>query len=46
LLEEYRVYVEQQLLDLTEQAERWAEEGVPPVRKALPPPADARRLAG
>jgi lysophospholipid acyltransferase (LPLAT)-like uncharacterized protein len=45
LLEEYRVYVEQQLLDLTEQAERWAEKGVPPVRRVVRPPGE-HRLAG
>jgi lysophospholipid acyltransferase (LPLAT)-like uncharacterized protein len=46
LLEEYRVYVEQRLLDLTAQAERWAEEGVPPVRRAVQPPGVGRRRAG
>jgi lysophospholipid acyltransferase (LPLAT)-like uncharacterized protein len=46
LLEQYRLYVEQQLLDVTEQAERWAEEGVRPVRRVLPLPAARERLAG
>jgi lysophospholipid acyltransferase (LPLAT)-like uncharacterized protein len=46
VLEAYRIGVERSLLDLSEQAERWAEEGVRPVRRALSP-ADARqRLAG
>ncbi len=38
LLEQYRLSVEQQLHDLSEQAERWAEDGVRPVRRpvALP----------
>jgi lysophospholipid acyltransferase (LPLAT)-like uncharacterized protein len=46
LLEEYRMYVELQLRDCTEQAERWAEEGVPPARRSLLPPGARRKLAG
>jgi lysophospholipid acyltransferase (LPLAT)-like uncharacterized protein len=46
LLEHYRVYVEQRLLEVTEQAERWAEEGVPPVRTAVRPPGASLRRAG
>jgi lysophospholipid acyltransferase (LPLAT)-like uncharacterized protein len=34
LLETYRQYVEERMLDVTEQAERWVEFGVPPVRRA------------
>jgi lysophospholipid acyltransferase (LPLAT)-like uncharacterized protein len=45
LLEHYRVYVEQQLLAVSEQAEHWAEAGIRPVRRALPPVA-RHRLAG
>src|SRR5262249_21939657 len=39
LLEGYRLYVEQQLAEVTEQAERWAEEGIRPVRGAFAEPA-------
>jgi lysophospholipid acyltransferase (LPLAT)-like uncharacterized protein len=46
LLEEYRQEVQQRLLDVTEQAERWAEEGVAPVRRVGAPPRVERRLAG
>jgi lysophospholipid acyltransferase (LPLAT)-like uncharacterized protein len=46
LLEDYRVYVEERLQDLTEQAERWAQEGTPPLRRAVQPPGASRRLAG
>ena len=46
LLEDYRVYVEERLHDLTEQAERWAQKGTPPVRRAVQPPGACRRLAG
>jgi lysophospholipid acyltransferase (LPLAT)-like uncharacterized protein len=46
LLEQYRHYVEQSLLDLTEQAERWAETGVRPLRRASPPLPAPHLLAG
>ena len=46
LLEEYRLYVEQRLLDVTEQAERWAEFGIKPVARVCTPPGAQRRLAG
>jgi lysophospholipid acyltransferase (LPLAT)-like uncharacterized protein len=46
LLEQYRDYLEGRLLDVTEQAERWAEEGVAPRRRQGLAPPVARRLAG
>jgi lysophospholipid acyltransferase (LPLAT)-like uncharacterized protein len=46
LLEQYRHYVERCLLDVTEQAERWAEDGVAPVRRVWAPPPAERKLAG
>ncbi len=46
LLEEYRTYTEQRLLEATAAAEGWAETGVPPIRPAAAVPPGERKLAG